>query len=491
MSVASSRSVVDEVRDLCATAEHIVAGGPLEAQVAAIRDHLDGPIRIAIAGRIKAGKSTLLNALVGERLAATDAGECTKVITTYRHASGYEVAAELHDGTVQPLRFAREDGALKVDLGDLEPELVKQIDVGWPARVLKEMTLIDTPGLASLNDENSQRTRAFLDSGRTNPAGADAVLYLMRHLHRADSEFLGSFMDRTVAGASPVNALAVLSRADEIGACRLDAMESASRIAARYESDSAVRTLVGSVLPVAGLLAQTGLTLHEHEYQALAELAALPEDDRDRLCLSVDYFCDVSLSPLTAEIRRDLVDRLGMFGLRHALQAISKGTVNSSSDLSRNLVDVSGLTALQSSISEQFLPRARLLQARTGLAGLRGVAVALAQTDSQSASSFASELDRIDAGAAEFAMLQAAHLVLSGSVKLDDEASAQVAALLDASDLSGALGLTGLSGDDQRQQVLNGLSRWRGLTSDPLANSLTIAVAETMSRLFERAFAEL
>ena len=41
-------------------------------------------LRVAIAGRVKAGKSTLLNALVGERLAATDAGECTRIVTWYR-----------------------------------------------------------------------------------------------------------------------------------------------------------------------------------------------------------------------------------------------------------------------------------------------------------------------------------------------------------------------------------------------------------------------
>ena len=56
---------------------------------------LDEPLRVAIAGRVKAGKSTLLNALVGERLAATDAGECTRIVTWYRNALGYRVVAEL------------------------------------------------------------------------------------------------------------------------------------------------------------------------------------------------------------------------------------------------------------------------------------------------------------------------------------------------------------------------------------------------------------
>ena len=47
---------------------------------------LDEPLRVAIAGKVKAGKSTLLNALVGEQVAPTDAGECTRVVTWYRAA---------------------------------------------------------------------------------------------------------------------------------------------------------------------------------------------------------------------------------------------------------------------------------------------------------------------------------------------------------------------------------------------------------------------
>ena len=52
--------------------------------IVAARERMDEPIRVAIAGKVKAGKSTLLNALVGEELAPTDAGECTRIVTWYR-----------------------------------------------------------------------------------------------------------------------------------------------------------------------------------------------------------------------------------------------------------------------------------------------------------------------------------------------------------------------------------------------------------------------
>ena len=75
---------------------------------------------------------------------------------------------------------------------------------------------------------------------------------LFRHLIDCDQEF---------AQATPVNAIAVLSRADEVGVGRLDSMSSASRIANRYKHDVKVRRLCQTVVPVAGLLAQSGSTL--------------------------------------------------------------------------------------------------------------------------------------------------------------------------------------------------------------------------------------
>ena len=150
-------------------------------------------------------------------------------MTWYRNAIGYRVVAGLHDGSRRDLTFSRRDGALDIDLAGLDVADVDRLDVGWPSAKLADLTLIDTPGLASATEGTSERTeRALLDDGE-GPGEADAVLYLMRHLHRSDVGFLEAFMDRSVAHASPINAIVVLSRADEIGAARPDALDSARR----------------------------------------------------------------------------------------------------------------------------------------------------------------------------------------------------------------------------------------------------------------------
>ena len=282
-------SVADATRSLCDQAVRLDLPPEARARVQTARARLDGPLRVAIAGRVKAGKSTLLNALVGERLAPTDAGECTRIVSWYREGLGYGVTAELLDGETQTLDFRR-NGELRIELGELTPEQVRRLLVDWPSERLSATTLIDTPGLASLDTTVSERTRDALAASGHGAPDADAVVYLMRHLHRVDADFLEGFVTGSDVGASPVNSIAVLSRADEIGAGRLDAMQSARSVAAAYERDGQVTALSSRVVAVAGLVAETAQTLTEAEFRAVQRLASLPLVDA--LLLSVDRFVD-------------------------------------------------------------------------------------------------------------------------------------------------------------------------------------------------------
>ena len=75
------------------------ATGPrAHAELQELSARLTGPLRLAIAGKIKAGKSTLLNALVGEELAPTDAGECTRIVTWYQRGEQPRVTIHPRSG---------------------------------------------------------------------------------------------------------------------------------------------------------------------------------------------------------------------------------------------------------------------------------------------------------------------------------------------------------------------------------------------------------
>jgi hypothetical protein len=481
--------LVAQVGRLCDEAAALVGDGPAARELASLRDALDGPLRVAIAGRVKAGKSTLLNALVGERLAPTDAGECTRLVTTYREALGYQVVAIGRDGAAEPVAFRRDDGSLRVDLAGREIASIERLEIGWPSAALREVSLIDTPGLASINDANSRRTHEFLTPEEGRPGQADAVIYLMRHLHRSDADFLDAFLDRSVGDVSPVNTVAVLSRADEIGACRLDAMESAGRIAGRLRSNEKLRSLCSTVVPLAGLLAETGETLREHEAASLRALAALPPDQLASILLSVDRFCGPGVTVLPVELRRALVDRLGMFGLRLTLTELAAGRVSTGADLAALLVRTSGLAELQQLIRRHFLPRAQVLRARSTLTGLRKVARDLAASDPLAARELESRIERIQASAHEFAELRLAHLVLSGAVRLSDGATAEVERMVA---VGGPAQRAGLDRDASpysiRTAAIQGIERWRAQAEDPLTDRLLADVCEVMARSYEGIF---
>ncbi|MEU8615262.1 dynamin family protein, partial [Actinoplanes sp. NPDC048791] len=225
----------------------------VRAAIGDARRRLGEPLRVAIAGKVKAGKSTLLNALVGEGLAPTDAGECTRIVTWYADGPTYAVTAHLRDSSTRPLPFHRVAGAVRITL-DRPAEQIDHLEVRVPSARLRRHTLIDTPGIASLSTDVSLRTTAFLDAESDRPAQTDAVIYLLRHMHADDVRFLESFHGDDLASGTPVNTVGVLSRADEIGGARLDAMEAAARVAARYAADDRLRRLCPVVVPVAGLL---------------------------------------------------------------------------------------------------------------------------------------------------------------------------------------------------------------------------------------------
>jgi len=450
----------------------------------------DEPLRLAIAGKVKAGKSTLLNALVGEDLAATDAGECTRLVTWY--CDGHAPSVAMHPvggGAPQQLRIRRGDQGLAIDLGDTAADKVDRLVVTWPSSSLRTTTLIDTPGIGSLSTEVSARTAGFLTPDDA-PTQADAVLYLMRHLHASDVGFLESFHDQGVARAAPVNTIAVLSRADEIGVGRVDALLSARRIAARYRSDEKLRGLCQTVVAVAGLLAHTGRTMRQDEYLALVALHALPSDERDPLLMSADRFVNRPLASPDARTRAQLLDRFGMFGLRLSMMLLGQGAADPGR-LSAELVRRSGLDELREVLATQFTQRRDVLKARSALNALDLV---LRREPRPAAAPLVAEVERIFAGAHEFAELRLLSDLRSRVVKLPRELVEEAERLLggDGGVPAARLGLVGEAAPAElHAAALDALGRWRRRAESPLASRPVIDAAQVIVRSCEGILAAL
>ncbi|HYN94198.1 MAG TPA: dynamin family protein [Pilimelia sp.] len=480
--------LLDRVRAVLARARLELPEPVAREPLAVALRRLDEPLRVAIAGKVKAGKSTLLNALVGEELAPTDAGECTRIVTWYSDGPAYRVRVHLTGAAPELRPFDRVAGALRITLGRPAEE-VDHLEVQLPSRRLREHTLIDTPGLASLSTEVSFRTTAFLAADDDRAAEADAVVYLLRHMHGSDLRFLEAFHGDDLARGSPINAVGVLSRADEIGGCRLDAMAAAGAVAERYHGDERLRRLCPVVVPVAGLLGLAAATLREEEYRQLSTVAAAPTAEVVELLLTADRFAagDTPID-VSERDRRQLLARLGLFGVRLAVHLLREGTVADSAALARELTARSGLDRLGEILAAQFTGRSRVLKARSALAALDAVLRAAPAGAAGVVGPLLAEAEGIRASAHEFVELRLLHLLRSGRLPGRPEQLADLERVLGGSGAEPAARL-GLPGDAVPERLLTAageaLGRWQRLAEHPLTGRELRTAARAAARSCE------
>ncbi|MGJ3189325.1 dynamin family protein [Paenarthrobacter sp. FR1] len=459
-----------------------------DAAALAVLDELDdrlaGPLRIAVAGMVKAGKSTLLNAIIGEEIAPTDAGECTRIVTWYRYGHTPRITLYPFVGGPQSLPVTRENGRLVFSLGGYQARDVERLVVDWPSAGLRDLTLIDTPGIASLSQDVSSRSTAFL-LPEDAPAAADAVIYLMRHLHASDVRFLESFKDTAAGQSGTVNALAVLSRADEIGAGRIDSLISAAVIADRYSRDQNLKPLALGVVPVAGLLAQSSRTMRQSDFEALMLLAQLDRNQRERMMLSADRFVRITepagLDPAT---KASLVQRFGLFGIRLGVALIRGGT-NNPTELAHDLARRSGLGVLLDTVGYLFQSRAGALKARAAVVGLESL---LRDSPKERTAPLEAALERLQAGAHEFRELKLLATLRTGGVGLGEEREAEAERLVGGRGSGPALrlGLAPEAGPvDISDAARSALNRWRLIAENPLTEPTALDACRVVLRSCE------
>lgn len=316
------------------------SGGPeLVEPASELREMVTRPPRVAIAGRLKSGKSTLVNALTQHHIAATDSVECTMAVSMYLDGAPARAEVVSLDGQVD--RVSLGQGPL-----DHLPRPLDEVDYVRqfvPNTSLQRLSLIDTPGTATLTVDNEQRTRRMLIDGakdtRRASAWADCVVFLSDSAPREDERVFLSQL-----GMTPLTTMGVLSRADSFGAGAFgtqDPIQLAGVHAARIAEQlgSAVRT----VLPLSGLLAESALVGQVTERVARSA-AALAHLDRDGVLDVIEVDDPSIIVPgFTAAMRDELLDVLGEYGVMVGRSvAHAQGAVG----LMQWMRDVSGIDSL-------------------------------------------------------------------------------------------------------------------------------------------------
>ncbi|KHO24843.1 dynamin-like GTPase family protein [Mycolicibacterium setense] len=490
-------STADQVRSILGGTINAYRGDPAYRNRPDVHNELDRigrrlnqPIRIALAGTLKAGKSTLVNALVGEDIAPTDATEATRIVTWFRHGPTPKVTANHRGGRRSNVPIARDphDRGLTFSFAGLNPDDVADLDVEWPAAELIDTTIIDTPGTSSLSRDVSQRTHRLLVPEDGVPR-VDAVVFLLRTLNAADIALLKQIGELVGGSSGALGVIGVASRADEIGAGRIDAMMSAKDVAKRFTEEMDKTGICQAVVPVSGLLALTARTLRQSEFVALQKLAGVEPAQLTKAMLSVDRFVreDSSL-PVDAPTRAALLDRFGMFGIRISIAVMHAG-VSDSVALADELLERSGLIALRDVIDQQFAQRSELLKAHTALLSLRQF---VQQNPIYATPYILADIDPLLADTHAFEELRLLSLLRSRPTTLNEDEMASLRRIIGGSgtDAASRLGLQPDAPFDGPRAAFAAAQRWRRRADHPLNDPFTTRACRAAVRSAEALVAE-
>jgi Dynamin family len=474
------------VADLCQEVGHRL-GGATQGQVLDVRRRLDEPLRVAIAGRLKAGKSTLVNALIGRRVAPTEVGECTRIVTQFRYGTSDRVDIVRRNGSRASLPLD-ESGMIPQRLGVPRSE-VSYVDVTLTSDHLRDLTVVDTPGLSSANTSVSEHAKRFLFSdaapadakandGRPNDtapidatldvdsasalSGAEAIIYVFTQSVREDDvQALEAFRSMSARlSSNPINSLGLFNKVDKLAPGGGDPWPIAGPLAS--DQAAVLRRVISDVVPVVGLLAETTEAgrLTAADCEALRQLARLPQTERTVLLASVDLFtsreCEV---PRPA--RERLLRLLDLYGVGFAIAQLVSAPQLATGELVRLLFAASGFPRLRHTLDQAFRWRSDAIKAGWGLSSLEKIA-------SHAERPFDRELlrDAIERVLQQpeyhrLRLLEVAQLVTTGAVDLPGQMEGELTRLALSNDPRWILDLPQAAPDQLVRAALDAATRWR------------------------------
>ena len=166
------------------------------------------PINIVVMGEVKAGKSTVINALVGKEVSRMDVLEATALIHEMIYDEYESFDVHYLDGRIitvfshDELHKILDNESLKKD----EEQQVSKIVVKLPLDILKKIHIVDTPGLQTITRQNSNLTEKYM-------INADAILWVL-NIHHNGQEDVTDAIESSKSFGKPL--LGLINRLDEL-----------------------------------------------------------------------------------------------------------------------------------------------------------------------------------------------------------------------------------------------------------------------------------
>ena len=169
-SVDRLAMVAGDLAELAAVeGRRVIAEGAREV----LRQLAEEQVRVVVVGQFKRGKSTLINALLGEALLPSGVTPVTSTVTVLEYGPQLAATCRFRDGRRQPVPLTDLPSYLAEEFNPGNRLGVAEVHIRHPGlRLGSGVHLIDTPGTGSTNAQNTEVTKSFLPQ-------CDAVLFVL------------------------------------------------------------------------------------------------------------------------------------------------------------------------------------------------------------------------------------------------------------------------------------------------------------------------
>jgi len=172
-----------------------------------LNNRIDQALNILILGEVKSGKSTFINALIGREISPVGISETTSSIIEICYGSSNEgiIIKDNNDTIHGSLKEIVEILNLNDGKNDFYNSVVK-VQFTLQEDRLKKLHLIDTPGLATINEANINRTKDFVQN-------ADIIFWVFNANYLGQTDINNELKDIAKLGKPLV---AIINKIDEV-----------------------------------------------------------------------------------------------------------------------------------------------------------------------------------------------------------------------------------------------------------------------------------